>query len=517
MFLKKIFQTLSRKEKFLLAGSILIFLASASFWFILFLSQRIQFAPKAGGQFREGVIGQPIFVNPLISANERDRDLASLLFGNLWDLKDECQTEDNATYLFKIKQGLVWDDNQPLTSDDILFTIKTIQDPNAQSPLFQSWQGVTVERISELQIRFILHSPYVFFPDNLKRLPILPQHIFGGIPAANLKLSNYNLEPIGNGPFKYENFSKRKDGFITQYQLVVNERYAGQKPWLKNFIFKFYENENSLLKAFEKREIDGFGGFDLQKINEVKADKNLYNISTADNYILFFNQNISPALKDKNIRLALTQTIDKSRIIKEIFRGAAARTDLFSNNNPLDETTIAGLREKNLEFNLIVPQIDFLIKTAEFVKEDWSEKLSAKTNLVVMNPQDIVEQVIRSRDYEIILFGINIQNLEDFFSFWHSSQKFYPGLNLSLYDNIQADQLMEEIRQTNETEIRKTKLETLQTLIGADQPVVFLYSPQYFYVSAKKLGGFGEKFLRTANDRFQNIENWYVKRKWIFR
>ena len=169
-----------------------------------------------------------------------------------------------------------------------------------------------------------------------------------------------------------------------------------------------------------------------------------------------------------------------------------------------------------MEFSLIVPQISFLIKTAEIIKENWNA-IGVKLNLIVLNPNDIINQVIRSRDYEMILFGINPQNKEDQFSFWHSSQKFYPGLNLAIYGNSQADKLMEEIRQTKDFLERQAKLKNLQTVINQSLPAIFLYSPKYFYVSTNDLGGFKEKFLNTASDRFQDIKNWYVKTSFVFK
>ena len=117
----------------------------------------------------------------------------------------------------------------------------------------------------------------------------------------------------------------------------------------------------------------------------------------------------------------------------------------------------------------------------------------------------------------MILFGINPQNKEDLFSFWHSSQKFYPGLNLAIYGNPQADKLMEEIRRTDDSSERQAKLKNLQAVIGQDWPAIFLYSPKYFYVSTNDLGGFKEKFLNTASDRFQNVKNWYVKTSFVLK
>jgi len=522
--MKKIINSFTRSERQLFIGAVLVFLVSSIFWFAFNFQNKIELTPKRGGQYREGKTGQPIFINPVISGNEADRDIASLVYGHLSDLISDYQVEESVNYLVKLKQNLLWDDGQPLTSDDVIFAIKTIQDPDAHSPLFQAWQGVVAERVSELQIRFILRNPYVFFTDSLRNLPVIPRHIFGKIPAANLRLSNYNLEPVGSGLYKFERFSKRKDGFITQYQLTVNKNYSGQKPYIEKFIFKFYENEDDLIGAFNRREIDGFGGINPSKIKNLSLSKNIRGIVIDNYYAIFFNQNINSNLKDKNVRLALAQAVAKKQIIEKAFDGEAL--EIGELPTAAGDLNLAAIRDKKMfpsekypegiEFNLIVPQIPFLIKTAEIIKENWNA-IGVKLNLIALNPDDIINQVIRSRDYEMILFGINPQNKEDLFSFWHSSQKFYPGLNLAIYGNPQADKLMEEIRRTDDSSERQAKLKNLQAVIGQDWPAIFLYSPKYFYVSTNDLGGFKEKFLNTASDRFQNVKNWYVKTSFVLK
>ena len=72
--------------------------------------------------------------------------------------------------------------------------------PDAHSPLYQSWQGVTATRVSELEVEFTLANPYAFFGDTLNNLYILPKHLFADTPPGNWHLSDYNLKPVGSGP-----------------------------------------------------------------------------------------------------------------------------------------------------------------------------------------------------------------------------------------------------------------------------------------------------------------------------
>ncbi len=531
IFLKAILRALSLKERKYLIVLLAVLLISSLGRFALAVQENSEFVPVSGGVYREGIIGQPIAVNPIISANQTDQDISALIYSRLFDLINTYETaEDGKVYLLKLKEDLRWEDGEPLTSNDVIFTIKTAQDPETRSPFAKSWQGVVTERISELQIQFTLPAPYTFFPNNLKRLPIIPKHIFGSIPAANLRLSTYNLEPVGSGPYRFDGLSKRKDGFITQYHLVRNENYHNTKPFIGDFYFKFYENNADLLEALKMREINGFG-------NLLPIDKNLISsskitiekVTMPRYYAIFFNQNINPALKKFDLRYALTAAIDKNRLIEELGNDAIKNAPSpvlqeFKNwesgqNIPYNpdeaKTKIESLGEEKIELNLIVPKIEFLEKTAKFIKKAWLDAGVDQVNLFFLNPEELLNDVIKTSNYEMILFGNILENPIDLFPFWHSSERFYPGLNLALYQNMKLDTLLENIRQTDEKENQLSFLKEAETLILGDSPAIFLFSMPYSYIHSESLKGFRasegeERFLVTPTDRFNNVHEWYI-------
>src|SRR3989338_6999231 len=105
-------------------------------------------------------------------------------------------SEDQKNWSITLKEKAFWSDGEPITTDDVIFTLDLIKDPESRSPLFNTWQGVEAERLSERQFRISLKTPYAFFSENLKNLRPIPGHAFENIPSANIRLSNYNLEPI---------------------------------------------------------------------------------------------------------------------------------------------------------------------------------------------------------------------------------------------------------------------------------------------------------------------------------
>ncbi|TSC96908.1 MAG: Uncharacterized protein Athens101426_148 [Parcubacteria group bacterium Athens1014_26] len=546
----QIFKSFTKIERYVFWGVFIMFIVASSFWGFSFFDSHTIKVPVSSGQYTEGIIGQPTFINPVISSsNEVDNDLSEIVYSDLIKLSDHYKVSpDGKTWNVVLKSDLLWDDGKPLTSDDVIFTIDTIQNPDAISPLYQTWQGVVAQRISELEIEFNLRSPYAFFLDNLKDLKIIPRHIFGAIPAANLRLSTYNLEPVGSGPYKFISYNKRKDAFITGYNFEINKNYASDKPYINNLSIKFYPNTEELIKAFNSRDIDGFGNLNPKNLNELKLTHQLIEIKMPRYYAIFLNAASNIALQDQNVKNAMELALNRKKIISDVFDGKALEVtgplppvisgyspenisqefsleksrDLLEKNGWLinNET---GIREKTvgkntvkLEFDIIVPQIPFLVETVNIIKDDW-QNAGIKLNPIVLSPADISEEIIKTRNYQMLIFGNILKNNPDIFSFWHSSERFYPGLNLSLYENKKVDDLLESIRKNTDEITRNNDLKTLQTIITDDKPALFLFSPNYLYIAPNNLNGFEEKNMAMPSNRFDNINKWYLKTTRVFK
>lgn len=508
--------------------------------------------PVISGEYIEGMAGQPVLINPtLLGGNEIDRDLTELLWKGLLFFAEEYKpNEDGLSWTVILKKDLKWSDGEPFTSDDVIFTLETIQDLGSRSSLFLTWQSVVAERMSEREIRFTLKTPYAFFAGNLAELKIIPQHIFGSIPSANLRLSSFNLEPVGNGPYSFQKYDKRKDGFITDYYLQTNPYFAGNPPYIENFRVKFFSNLNEVIAAFNRLEISGFGGSGFPETTQIKAGFTPYVFDMSRYYAVFLNQGTHNGLLDPAVRQALTLASNKADIAGTLFPGLAKKIDgpilpiiegfdpsiyekeLFSIEEAQKTLDTAGwvlgdsgVREKTsgklktlLEFNLVVPQIPALklVEAANILKEDWA-KIGVKVTIIPMNTEDINKIAIGTRNYHMILFGNVLKNNPDIFAFWHSSERTFPGLNLAIYGNRKVDSLLETIRKDSNPESRLTNLFKLQSLILADYPAVFLFSLNYLYVSSNNVYGIKPFPITTNADRFENVTEWYLKTKRVFQ
>jgi peptide/nickel transport system substrate-binding protein len=548
--LNQIYYSLTKTERYVFWGAILIFLTSGIIWANLMLEAATVEIPVSSNKYREGIVGQPVNVNPIFGGlNDADRDLIELLFSDLITLSESHKASgDGQTWNVILKSNLHWSDGRPLTSDDVIFTIDTIQSASSQSPLFMTWQGVVADRISEREIEFTLRSPYAFFLNNLKDLKIIPKHIFSVIPAENFHLSGFNLEPVGSGPYKFASSEKRKNGFITSYHLATNEYSPLEKPLIKEFEVKFYQDSAEIIRAFNTKKIDGFGGINPKNIEDLKLNHKIIGKLIPQYYAIFINKNTGNGLNNDNVLSALNLATNKERIIETVFSGKAltvnqpllpfisgydqsadpgnefsleeANEILEKDKWMMDEkigtrSKTAGNRTEILEFSIVVPQIPFLTETVEIIKSDW-EQIGVKLNPIVLNPSDVANEVIKTRNYQMIIFGNVLKNNPDIFSFWHSSERFYPGLNLALYENKKVDNLLESIRKNLNAEVRKNELAELQKLIIEDQPAIFLYSPIYLYAGPKDFGGFEEVTISVPSDRFRNVHKWYLETEKVF-
>lgn len=539
-FFKKLFFAFTQKERiaFLVCSAV----AVASFIVVtsIVVVQATVAVPAQGGQFSEGMVGQPEYINPVTAQSEADLSLVKLIYANIPDIADNISSStDGLTWTVHLKSGLTWQDGQQLTSDDVIFTVQSIQNQDANSPLYASWEGVSVNRVSELELTFTLSNPYAFFMDDLDNLYVVPKHIFADVPPGNWRLSEYNLKPVGSGPYQFASYDEQSDGFISGYHLQAWNGYAGQKPLIENFNVQFFPNTADLLSAFNSGAINGFGDASSDELAGVGRPYDLFAWRTSGYYAIFFNQSKNLALQDPNVRKALSLATDRDELVSQALAGEGvpdygpippgapyfASTTVSSSLELASETlTNAGWVTSSssdfraneigkvsvpLTVNLTVPDIDFLVKTATLLQSDW-QSIGIQTNIATDTPDNIAGNTIVNRTYESLLFGNVLGPSSDLYSFWDSSQRFSPGLNLAIYQNNTVDALIENARQNPSVASRTIEFAEAQQDIVADNPADFLYSSDYLYVTDKSVQGISPDLLVDPSDISREQTGWYL-------
>jgi len=511
--------------------------------------------PALGGSLTEGVAGEsPRFINPLLATSDADRDLAALIYSGLLrvssngdyigDLAENFKiSDDGLSYAFKIRQGAVWHDGQPVTSDDIEFTIQKARDPSIKSYKRPSFEGVSLEKLDDKNIVLKLKQPYSPFLEALT-LGILPKHIWNDVSPDAFPYSKWNTSPIGSGPYKI----KRISGVNTPeyYDLTPFKYFTLNQPKIEKLKIRFYKNEEELLVAYRSGEVDAINTIPPQTAKTMEDKKiPITRVTLPRIFAVFFNQNNSKILADKSVRIALNTALDKKGIVEnvllgygQIINGPTLTVKDEGGKEDVDRSEVAKKilekggwkfdeKKKNwtkgnkkstlvLSLDLSTADIPELKSVAELIKKDW-EKIGIKTTMKIFEIGDLNQNVIRPRKYDAIFFGEVVGRNPDLFSFWHSSQRNDPGLNIAMYTSGKADKILEEIRVENDTSKRLKKYADLQKEIDNDTPAAFVYSPQFLYALPSKVLGAKIDMVTVPSDRFNNIHKWYIDTEKIWK
>ncbi len=616
---------LNPQEKKILSWLLLLILAGfLSLGGEIMLTHRV-LLPATGGEYVEGIVGYPNTINPLFSSlNSVDNDLVHLMYAGLLkydesmnlqpDLAESYSVDkNNKTITITLKNNLKWQDGEPVTVDDVLFTLNSIQNPETQSPLWVSFQGVAFNKIDEQKFTLTLPKPFAPFLQ-LLTTGILPEHLWQDIPAKNMRFSSLNLKPVGAGPFMFASLAKDSRGTLKSYTLKASPNYQNKKPYLSNVTFKFLNDPASALDSLHNHQVMGLNVLARDQAEKINLKSFTVNPLRLPYYTaLFFNQKTNLLLSNAALRKSLNLAVNRQDIINTSLKGdglavyepilpgqvgftqdfktpfdaEAAQKNLDSDGwkkitsadfiekikkekyddwlnqqktqaaagsatasastsktktkttQPTKEeqaqlkkdseeflnTLTATLNEKisprqkyfrqkngyGLNIKITTANQPELISVANIIKENWQD-VGIQTNVEILDNEQL-KDAIKNRNYEILLYGILLGADPDPYSFWHSSQTNYPGLNLAGFVNRPADQLLENARAIYDTVQRAKMYHDFQKIIATNLPAIFLFTSTYLYPIDNALKGFNQYRVFQPSDRFDNVTNWYIRTK----
>ncbi|MBI5621357.1 hypothetical protein HY933_00630 [Candidatus Falkowbacteria bacterium] len=591
--LRKLGHFLSPKEYYLLRlalGSLLIAVVVlvANVWFFT-----LQLEPAFGGEYSEGLIGSPRYINPILAAaNDVDRDISSLVFCGLMkaangslepDLAESYTiSDDQQEYTVVLRRGVTWQgSDREVTANDVLLTFDLIKDPEVGSPLAVSFRGITAEPVDDYTIKFVLKEPFAPFLSTLT-FGVLPEYLWSTLDSTSIRLSELNLKPVGCGPFKFDSLKKDSQGTIRSFTLAANTGYSLGSPYLAKVTFKFYPDFTALEQALLNKNISAASFLPRESRDKIFGNQDkakgftAYELNLPQYSAVFFNQNNNPAVKEKAVRQALAQAIDRQRIVQQvlgdqavvvnspILPGAigytadtpsvnfapAEATALLDNakwqgitpNNYLeavrvkeraatpagqefvdrsDEERLAEITDQEyfrkkgdqlLTVNLTVVNQPESLAVAKIIQENW-QAIGVRTVLNMVSPESVLRQVIRTHSYEAFLYSEIVGYDPDPYPFWHSSQAGENGLNLSLLNDKRVDKVIIAGRQTTDVAARAASYQTFQDILAQEIPAIFLYSPTYTYVVDSDVRGLQVQRIFVPADRLSDLWRRYIEVK----
>ena len=515
--------------------------------------------PAEGGIYAEGLVGALVRLNPLLDSNNNaDRAVDRLLFSGLMrfddrgipqgDLADSWGiSRDGTIYNFSLRSNATWHDGQPVTSDDVLFTLALMQAEASPLPvdLVQFWQQIEVVRLDERTLQFKLPEAFAPFMDYLT-FGVLPAHLLGELSLVEVINSPFNLQPVGSGPYRFENLLV-EDGQIAGVVLAAYEGYYGQAAYVEQIAFRYYPDEASMWAAYQAGEISGLGQVTQEILLPVLADETLktYTSRLPQLGMVFLNLDNPevPFFQDASIRRALLMAVNRQRIIDEQFNGQAILADgpilpgTWAYYNGIErvaydaEAAITLLRQAGytipaeggsvrsneegtrLAFELIYPDDAMHQAVAEQLQADWA-RIGAEVTLTAAAYDQLVGERLDTRQYQAALVDINLSRSPDPdpYPFWHQAQ-ISGGQNYSRWDDRQASEYLEQARITTDLAERQRLYNNFQVRFSSELPALPLYYPVYTYAVSAEMQGVSVGPLFEPADRLATITSWYLLTK----
>lgn len=507
--------------------------------------------PAPGGMYTEGVMGTFTNASPLYASTLVDRTVSRLIFSGLmtYDTNNqlvgdlaESWTSDarGQVYTVVLKPNVKWHDGRAVTSDDVVFTYGVIQNPDAQSPLNQSWQGVKVEAVDARTVKFTLTNPLASFPYSLTN-GIVPKHILGNTSMIDMRSSPFNTaRPVGSGAFRWQDVTVLGTTSENREELVMlaaNEAYHAGRPKLDNFAVHTFRTQDRMRESYNNRELQAMVGLTEEPPVTTEQIQTLGFSQTAA--VMAFFKTTSPQFSDKSVRQALVKAIDttavrnqlgySARIVDEpLLRGqvgydVASRQfsyDIAGAKSQLTSTGYTpgprGVLQKNgqpLGFTLTAEDTPENVRVAKNLQQQW-KKVGVATELRLLTASEL-QVALASHDYEALLRGISIGVDPDVFVYWHSSQADIASsgkLNFSEYKSSAVDEALALGRTRTDNSLRAAKYKPFLSTWRDDAPALGLYQPRFLYITRQPVYGLDGRTINNASDRLNNVHEWMIRR-----
>ncbi len=508
--------------------------------------------PVSGGTYTEGILGSFTNANPIYATSLADATVSRLVFSGLMrstgsglkgDLAETLEQDAaGKVYTARLRPDLQWQDGTVLTAADVVYTFTTIQNPDAQSPLQTSWQGVKIEAKDNRTVVFTLPNALSSFPYSLTT-GIIPQHLLGKLSPSALRSASFNtVSPVGSGPFGWSNISVVGSDVDTREErvtLLPFERHQGGKPQLDAFVVRTFRSTKALTEAYANQELTGMVGVDrLPDAAESDANVHEYTFPLSSGIYVFLRVG-NETLSDVKVRRALQLATDPVQVQavlgyptipvrqpfllshKGLFNPALQQTlpNIVDANRILDEAGwprgADGIREKagkKLELVISSQQDADYERVVDELARQWKEAgVKVTSNLV--DGADVDSSYIVTHNYDILVYGIAIGPDPDVFAYWHSSQADISNqthLNLSEYRSATADAALEAGRTRSDVALRAAKYRPFLEAWKNDVPAIGLYQPRFAYFTSTVVDGLEEQQISDPADRFIHIEDWKI-------
>lgn len=517
-------------EWLLLVTALILLAITQAFWFG---DSYAQDSFAMGGTYSEATLGAVGSLNPLFATTSSEKTLSRLLFATLsandysghagLGLAQSIMPSDNGrVWTVRLREGLKWSDGEPLTNEDVLFTVSLIQNPAVKSIYDTNLAGVVVGESADSDIIFTLLTPYVDFISALN-FPVLPRHKLKDTDPRQLVEDTFSTQPVTSGPFSFNALQTTATSGEKVFYLSANPYYYGGRPQLGSFAVHTYPDKDSLMRGLNLGMVTATA--ELSKVESQDLAGTLLAKDSALNTgaYIFFNTR-SENVNRREIRAAIRQGLDLSRL-------RVLSPDTAPLDYPLLESQItlghypeipardaeaakARLSElfadQRPQIEIATLQLGSLPDIAEELANQI-EQLGLGANVTIYDEQN--QDFIARRTYDLLVYEVGLGATPDLLPYYHSLQASSSGLNLANYGSTITDDLIIATRSTLDSTLRTRKFENFLEHWMEDVPAIGLYQANLTYVYNRNARTFANNVrLVTPLDRFVDVTAWAVNK-----
>jgi peptide/nickel transport system substrate-binding protein len=511
--------------------------------------------PVTGGVYSEALIGTFGRLNPLLNFyNPADRDVNRLIFSGLVAFDDRGMpvgdlaeswgiSNDGTSYSFSIRPDATWHDGEPVTSEDVVFTVELMRDETFPTPddIRELWDQVEIIVLEDKALQFRLPEPFSPFLDYLS-FGVLPKHLLATIAPEELVDADFNLDPVGSGPYRFDQLLT-ENGEIVGIVLSAYDEYYGERPFIDQIVFQYYPDALTALEAYREGEVLGVSVISRETLPDTlkEPELNLFSGRLPQLSLIYLNLD-DPALpffQDASIRRALLMGINRQRILDQVLTGQAIIAD-----GPIPPGTWAyyediervgydpdaalriikeagysipaeggGVRVKDdvaFSFEMVYPDDPLHEVTAKIIQSNW-QQLGINVDLIPVPYQELIENNLETRDYQAALVDLNMTRFPDPdpYPFWDQAQ-ITGGQNYAMWDDRRASEYLEQARVAVDIGERTKAYHNFQVRYTQEMPALPLTYAIYSYAVDGQVQGVRIGPLFNPSDRFATITSWFL-------
>ncbi len=466
-------------------------------------------AGGGGGTLRIGWAGSPDTLNPGAAVLAEAYTIFELVYDSMYELNLDGsfslavaesveRSADGLVYTYKIHKGIKFHDGKPMTAKDIVFTYNFYK-AHEDFPYLNAYTAYIdkTEAPDDYTVVVSLTDAIPNIESQLVYMYILPEHIWADYAEGAASTEFENVEMIGTGPFQMVEYKQGE--FI---HLKANKNHFLQPPKVDEVIFQTFESQDVLVQAIKSGQVDMITEMPATAVETLKDDPNIKVVTGAPFAPgvsdIIFNQidpencptedggvcTGHPALRDRDVRLALAHATDKQKLIDVVLLGYGTpgltlipdglgmwfnnsikdyAYDVAAANKLLDDggykdTDGDGVREMpdgSLPLTLRVHWPSDSIdapRMAEMLAEMWLE-VGVKTELQAMDPDALTAECCPAFDFDVILWGWGSDPDPSLLLGVHTTAEIPTGYNETGYSNPEYDALFDQ--QATELNLQK--------------------------------------------------------------